>query len=111
MKNLKNNIEQTCTDFGEYLINNANKGIDNIDVMWEQFQKEQAKEVMDILDDITDKTDISDTIDNFEKRYVVRVSEKTSDKEFEKYIKDLTDFFEPHKVIVLRDKNITIKEI
>ena len=59
MKNLENNIEETCIEFGEYLINNANKGIDNIDVMWEQFQEQQAKKVLDILDDIqsNDKSD------------------------------------------------------
>ena len=53
MKDLKNNIEQTCIEFGRYVADNyIESNFDDIDFMWEQFQELQAKKVLDILDDI-----------------------------------------------------------
>ena len=52
-KDLKNNIEQTCIEFGRYVADNyIESNFDDIDFMWEQFQELQAKKVLDILDDI-----------------------------------------------------------
>ena len=70
MKNLKNNIEQTCIEFGKYVANNyaPQTPVDIIKGMWGHFQEQQAKEVMDILDDIqsNDKSDDLYTIDGLD---------------------------------------------
>ena len=54
MKDLKNNIEQTCIEFGKYLNLEMGGGdaqhTGEIEHHWHNFQKMQAKEVMDILD-------------------------------------------------------------
>ena len=52
MKNLKNNIEQTCIDFGRYVSARRYDAFctKNVDELWDEFQKMHAKEVMDILD-------------------------------------------------------------
>ena len=51
MKDLKNNIEQTCIEFGRYVQQNWSRYMSPKD-LWDEFQEQQAKEVINILDEI-----------------------------------------------------------
>ena len=54
MKNLKNNIEQTCIEFGKFVTAKEDwtASTEYMTELWKQFQELQAKKVLDILDDI-----------------------------------------------------------
>ena len=54
MKDFKNNIEQTCIDFGKFVTAKEDwtASTEYMTELWNQFQEQQAEDINDILDEI-----------------------------------------------------------